>query len=69
MKRHRVGRNILHRAPIWYRYSVLYRETPGGRVKQEIIESTTRENARIAVQVMYPYAIDVAASAPIGRAP
>ena len=51
MKRYRVGSGTRHRSPIWYRYSVLYRDTPGGRVKRELIESTTHKDAIIAAQV------------------
>jgi len=53
---------IGRRGPIWYRYSVLYRDTPGGRIKREIVDSTSREDAIIAVRVMHPHAVDLAAA-------
>ena len=57
-----IARRQVRDMPLWYRYSVLYRETPGGRVQRAIVESTTREEAMTAVRVMKPRAIDLAAS-------
>ena len=54
--------------PIWFRFSVLYRDSPGTLVQREIVDSTTREDAIIAVRIMHPTAVDFAA-AKIGKAP
>jgi hypothetical protein len=40
---------------------VLYRDVPGGRVKQEIVDSTSHKDAITAVRVMHPLAVDFAA--------
>ena len=53
---------IRRRGPFWYRWSVLYRETSGGRIHQEIVESTDHESAINAVRVIHPGAIDLAAT-------
>jgi hypothetical protein len=49
------------RDPLWYRWAVNYRDT-SGKIRQEIVDSTTHKDAIVAVHVMHPNGRDFTAT-------
>lgn len=47
--------------PLWYQWAVNYRDTRG-KIRQDIIDSTTRQDAIIAARVMHPAGRDFTAT-------
>jgi len=58
-KTHHATRKI--RDPLWYRWAVNYRDTRG-KIRQELVDSTTHKDAIIAARVMHPTGRDFAAT-------
>ncbi len=56
------------RDPIWYRWSVLYRDTPGGKIQREIVDAVSHDSAISAVHVYHSGAVDFAAMK-LGKTP
>ena len=49
------------RGPLWYRWTVNYRDARG-KIRQEIVDSTTHQDAIIAARVLHPNGRDFAAT-------